>query len=143
MPTRRASGTWNGTLKDGDGSFRGASGAVEAPYSFGSRFEEAGGTNPEELIGAALAACFSMALSGNLERAGGKPERVHTDAATTIERSGDGFRITRIHLDTRARASDIDEDTFQETARKTRDTCPVSMALQDGVEITLDAALES
>jgi lipoyl-dependent peroxiredoxin len=143
MPTRRASGTWDGTLKEGKGSFSGESGAIEAPYSFGSRFEEAGGTNPEELIGAALAACFSMALSGNIERAGGKPDRVHTDAACTIERSGDGFRITRIHLDTRVRASGIDEDRFQETAGKTRDTCPVSMALQESVEITMDASLES
>lgn len=143
MPTRRASGTWDGTLKEGKGSFRGESGAIEAPYSFGSRFEEAGGTNPEELIGAALAACFSMALSGNVERAGGKPERVHTDAACTIERSGDGFRITRIHLDTRVRASDIDRDSFQETAQMTSETCPVSMALKESVEITVDATLES
>jgi lipoyl-dependent peroxiredoxin len=84
-----------------------------------------------------------MALSGNIERTGGKPERVHTDAACTIERSGDGFRITRIHLDTRVRASGIDEDRFQETAGKTRDTCPVSMALQESVEISMDASLES
>jgi osmotically inducible protein OsmC len=141
MPTRNASATWEGGLQQGKGSFQGESGAVEGSYSFGSRFGDTGGTNPEELLAAAEAACFSMALSVGLEKNGTPPERVHTDAACTIEKVGEGFKITTIRLRVRARVPDVDESTFQEVARATKTGCPVSQALA-GVNIELDAALE-
>jgi osmotically inducible protein OsmC len=118
------------------------SGAYEGAYSFGSRFEEAPGTNPEELIGAALAGCFSMALAGALGRGGHRPERVATKAKVHIEKVGEGFAITRIELDTEARVPGIDEAAFRETAEGAKKGCPVSKALT-GVEITLDARLVS
>ena len=140
MPTRRASATWEGGLKGGTGSFRGESGAVDARYSFGSRFEEAGGTNPEELLAAAEAACFSMALAGALERNGTPSSRVQTDAACTIEKGESGFGITGIRLRTRVKA-DVDAETFQRIARETKEACPVSKALA-AIEIELEAELE-
>jgi osmotically inducible protein OsmC len=118
------------------------SGAYEGRYSFGSRFEEAPGTNPEELIGAALAGCFSMALSGALGRGGHPPESVATQAKVHIEKVGDGFSITRIELSTEARVPGIDEAAFQEAAQGAKTGCPVSRAL-GGVEISLDARLVS
>lgn len=142
MPTRRAEAQWNGDLKGGKGTMALGSGAYEGAYSFGSRFEEAPGTNPEELIGAALAGCFSMALSGALGRGGHDPERVATKAKVHIEKVGEGFAITRIDLDTEARVPGIDEAAFRETAEGAKKNCPVSKAL-GGVEITLDARLVS
>lgn len=142
MPTRKANAVWEGGLRGGRGEFGSESGAIGGSYSFGSRFEEAGGTNPEELLAAAEAACFSMALAGALEREGGTPARVQTDAACSIERVGDGFKITRIKLTTRAQASGVDEAAFQRIAQATKEGCPVSKAILGNVEIELDATLE-
>lgn len=142
MPTRRAEAQWNGDLKGGKGTMALGSGAYEGGYSFGSRFEEAPGTNPEELIGAALAGCFSMALSGALGRGGHSPERIDTRAKVHIEKVGEGFGITRIELDTEARVPGIEEAAFRETAEGAKQNCPVSKAL-GGVEISLDARLVS
>jgi osmotically inducible protein OsmC len=140
MPVRNASAEWNGSLKEGRGTMRLGSGAFEGRYSFGSRFEEAGGTNPEELIGAAHAGCFSMAFAGGLGRAGFEPKRVATDARVTIEKGEAGFRITRIDLRTEAEVPGIDEAKFREVAEAAKQGCPVSQALA-GVDIRLDAKL--
>lgn len=140
MPTRNANAVWDGPIQEGQGTMTLGSGAFEGSYSFGSRFEEASGTNPEELIGAAHAGCFSMALSGNLGRAGHRPERVETAARVHLEKAGDGFRIAKIELDCQARVPGIDEETFREVARRSKESCPVSQALA-GVEIALDAHL--
>ncbi|CAN5645336.1 OsmC family protein [soil metagenome] len=142
MPTRKADATWKGGLQKGSGHFNGESGAIGGDYSFGSRFGESGGTNPEELLAAAEAACFSMALAGALEKGGNTPERVHTEAACTVEKSSEGFTITSIRLQTRARVPGIDAASFQQVAEETKQGCPVSRALA-GVRIDLDAQLES
>lgn len=142
MPTRNATATWEGGLQQGKGSFEGESGAIGGTYSFGSRFGDAGGTNPEELLAAAEAACFSMALSVALERNGTVAERVHTKAACTIDRVGEGFRITTMKLDVTARVPGLDDATFQALATDTKSGCPVSVALA-GVDIQLTARLES
>lgn len=141
MPTRKAEATWNGGLKGGKGSMKGESGAVSGSYSFGSRFEEGAGTNPEELLAAAEAACFSMALAGALEKGGNSPERVHTEAACTVEKVGDGFGITKIRLRTRARVPGVEEAAFQKAVNETKTGCPVSRALS-AIEIEVDATLE-
>ncbi len=109
MPVRSANAVWEGGLKDGAGHLALGSGAFEGRYSFGSRFEEAGGTNPEELIGAAHAGCFSMALSAALGRAGYAPKRIATAAKVHLEKVGDAFRITRIDLTTEAEIPGIDD----------------------------------
>ena len=140
MPTRSASATWSGDLKTGNGNFKGASGAIQGSYSFGTRFEAAPGTNPEELIGAAHASCFSMALAAGLGKNGFKPESVATTAAVSIEKVGEGFKITRIELDNESSVPGIDDAAFQDQARKAKEGCPVSQAL-GGVEITLNARL--
>jgi len=140
MPVRKANAVWEGSLKEGQGTMRLGSGAFEGRYSFGSRFEEAGGTNPEELIGAAHAGCFSMAFAAGLGRAGFPPKRVATSAKVHIEKVGEGFKITRIELDNESEVPGIDDATFQEAARKAKEGCPVSQAL-GGVEITLNARL--
>ena len=142
MPTRNAHAAWEGGLRGGKGTFGGESGVIGGDYSFGSRFESAGGTNPEELLAAAEAACYSMALSGALERAGQKPERVETRAACTIEKVGDAFAITRIRLAVTARVPGMDRDAFKDAAEATKSACPVSKALLGNVEIELDARLE-
>lgn len=118
------------------------SGAYEGQYSFSSRFEEGQGTNPEELIAAAHAGCFSMALSGDLGRAGYDPKQVQTTAKVHLTKGDGGFRITRIHLETEAEVPGIDEDTFQEVAEGAKKGCPVSQALAAVDEITLDARLK-
>ena len=141
MPTRTANATWEGRIRDGKGSFGGESGAIGGDYSFGSRFGDAGGTNPEELLAAAEAACFSMALSGNLERAGMRPEHIETRAACTIEKQGDGFRITTMQLTVRATVPGADRDAFKDVAEQTKDTCPISLALLGNVQLELDAQL--
>jgi osmotically inducible protein OsmC len=116
------------------------SGAYEGQYSFSSRFEEGTGTNPEELIAAAHAGCFSMALSGGLSRAGHAPTRVHTTARVQLEKGDAGFSITTIELDTEAEVPGIDEATFQDQAATAKAGCPVSRALA-GVDIKLNARL--
>lgn len=142
MPIRTAEARWQGRLKDGKGTMKLGSGAFEGPYSFQSRFEEGKGTNPEELIGAAHAGCFSMALSMLLEKAGHPPEEIHTKAGVRIEKAGEGFRITAIELDTEARVPGMDEPAFKEQAAVAKKNCPVSQALS-GPEITLKARLIS
>jgi osmotically inducible protein OsmC len=141
MPTRKASATWEKGLQNGNGSFSGESGTIRGSYSFGSRFANATGSNPEELLAAAEAACFSMALSLGLEKNGTPPERVTTDAACTIDKVGEGFRITTMRLDVTAQVPGIDDAKFQEIAKATKDGCPVSQALRGNVDITLNARL--
>ena len=138
MPVRKAHAAWTGGLKEGSGRMAFGSGAYEGPYSFSSRFEEGTGTNPEELIGAAHAGCFSMALAGALGRAGFEPRRVATDARVTIEKQEAGFRITRILLRTEVDVPGMEEAAFQEVAEKAKSGCPVSQALA-GVDIQLEA----
>jgi lipoyl-dependent peroxiredoxin len=140
MPARTGSARWEGGLQDGKGTVRLGSGAFEGPYSFSSRFEDGSGTNPEELIGAAHAGCFSMALSVGLERAGTPPTSVETTANVHLERADAGFRISRIDLDTTAVVPGIDDAAFQEQAATAKANCPVSQALA-GTEITLTARL--
>jgi osmotically inducible protein OsmC len=142
MPTRHASATWTGDLRSGKGTFSGESGAVGGEYSFGTRFGDAQGTNPEELLAAADAACFSMALSGALQKAGMTPEKIETKAACTIEKVGDGFKITRMKLDCTARVPGADRDAFKDIAEATKSACPVSTALMGNVDIELDARLD-
>ena len=142
MPVRKASAVWNGSLKEGNGSMQMGSGAYEGPYSFGSRFLEEPGTNPEELIAAAHAGCFSMALSGGLGRSGFEVTSISTSAKATLEKVGEGFQITRIELTTEGVVPGIDEETFIEHAEGAKANCPVSKALA-GVEITLNASLAS
>jgi|SRR5688572_32148690 len=142
MPTRRASATWEGGLKDGRGSFNGESGTIGGSYTAGSRFADSEqGTNPEELLAAAEASCFSMALAAGLEKNGTPPTRVSTDAACTVDRVEDGFKITTMRLTTRAQVPGIDAEAFARIAEGTRQGCPVSKALA-GVDIQLDAQLE-
>ena len=140
MPVRQAKAVWEGGLKDGEGKVSLGSGAFEGRYSFTSRFEEGTGTNPEELIGAAHAGCFSMALTAGLGRAGFAPKRVATTAKVHIEKVGEGFKITKIELATEAAVPGIDDAAFQDLARKAKEGCPVSQALA-GVDISLDARL--
>jgi osmotically inducible protein OsmC len=139
----KASAVWNGTLKEGDGTMKTGSGSLDGPYSFKSRFEDGTGTNPEELIGAALAACFSMALSAGLERAGTPAERVETDAVVHLRNDGSGPSIAEIALTTTGTVPGIDDDAFQKAAEATRQDCIVSRALAGVPTITLDATLVS
>ncbi|HWE03801.1 MAG TPA: OsmC family protein [Tepidisphaeraceae bacterium] len=129
MPIRSADAVWNGDLKGGNGTMKLGSGAYEGQYSFGSRFENGTGTNPEELIGAAHAGCFSMALSAGLGKAGLTPKRIHTSAKVTIEKVGEGMKITKIQLNTEAEVPGIDDAAFQAIAVQTKAGCPVSQAL--------------
>jgi osmotically inducible protein OsmC len=140
----KASAVWNGTLKEGDGTMKSGSGAVDGPYSFKSRFEEDGsGTNPEELLGAALAGCFSMALSAGLERAGTPAEQVATEALVYLRNDGSGPRVAEIALTTTGRVPGIDEETFRQAAEQTGKECIVSRALGGVDKVTVDAKLES
>jgi osmotically inducible protein OsmC len=142
MPLRTASAQWNGPLVEGNGTMAFGSGAYEGQYSYGSRFEEGTGTNPEELIAAAHAGCFSMAFAGNLTRAGHNPEQVNSEAQVQLDKQADGFAITHIHLVTRARVPGIDDETFQRVAEETKVGCPVSQALK-AVDLSVEATLES
>ena len=129
MPTRKASAVWNNGLKGGNGSFRGETG-LSGSYSFGSRFENASGSNPEELLAAALAACFSMALSGNLEKNGTPGTKVETSAACTIEKVDDKQTVTKIALTVKGTVPKIDKATFDRIVQETSVGCPVSRALK-------------
>ena len=140
MPTRNASAKWEGGLKGGKGSFSGQTG-LGGQYNFSSRFEEGTGSNPEELLAAAEAACFSMALSAGLEKNGTPPTSVETKAACTVEKVGEGFGITKMALDVRAVVPNLDDATFQKIAAATKEGCPVSKALKGNVDITLNATL--
>lgn len=143
MPIRRASAVWEGGLKDGTGTYKSESGSAQGAYSF-SRFEEGGSmSNPEELLAAAEASCYSMALSGALGKNGTPPTRVATDASCTVEKVGDGFQITTMKLDVRASVPNIDDAKFQELAKSTLTGCPVSKALAGGsIKLELNALLE-
>jgi lipoyl-dependent peroxiredoxin len=140
MSTRKAHARWEGNLKEGRGRVDFGAGAFSAPYSFVSRFEEGAGTNPEELLGAAHASCFAMALSLVLSEAGFKPDYVDATANVTIAPQDGGFKITRSHLVCEARIADIDAATFAKHAENAKASCPVSKALA-GTEITLEAKL--
>ena len=140
MATRTGAAVWEGTLKEGKGTMKLGSGAFEGPYSFSSRFESGKGTNPEELIGAAEAGCFSMALAFNLEKAGHPAKRVITTATVKLEPGDGGFKITSIDLKTEANVPGIDETKFKDQAELTKKTCPVSVALA-GTQINLEAKL--
>jgi osmotically inducible protein OsmC len=140
MPVRSSSAVWNGNLLQGSGTMKLGSGAYEGKYSFPSRFESGQGTNPEELIAAAHAGCYSMALSATLGKAGFNPTRVATTAKVHLEKVGDGFSITKIELVTEAQIPGIDNATFQTNAEAAKKGCPVSKALA-ATEITLSAKL--
>jgi lipoyl-dependent peroxiredoxin len=140
MAIRTSEAEWRGTLREGQGRMKLGSGAFEGEYSFPSRFESGQGTNPEELIGAAHAGCFSMALAAALTKAGHAPTRVHTVARVHLDKVDQGFAITTIDLETDAEVSGIDEAAFQREAQSAKQNCPVSKALQ-GVTINLTARL--
>jgi lipoyl-dependent peroxiredoxin len=140
MARRTSDAQWDGTLGDGKGRFWTGSGEVSGVFTFGTRFEEQPGTNPEELIGAAHASCFSMALAGDLEKAGHRPEAVRTTAAVDLEKGDAGWDITGIHLETQAQVPGIDAEELRRIAEGTRVGCPVSKALA-GVPISLTASL--
>jgi osmotically inducible protein OsmC len=142
MPTRKASAVWEGGLKTGKGTFNGASGKIGGSYSFATRFGEEPGTNPEELLAAAEAACYSMALSLGLEQNGTPPKSVRTTAECTIQSDGGGFSITTMKLTVRADVPGVDAATFQKLAEATEKGCPVSKALQGNVKFELDAKLD-
>ena len=142
MPTRTASAKWEGGLRGGKGSFKGATG-LGGQYSVSSRFENGEGSNPEELLAAAEAACYSMALSANLEKNGTPPTRVETTARCTIEKVNDANTITRMELEVVAVVPNLDQETLQRLATQTADTCPVSRALRGNVQITANAKLVS
>jgi lipoyl-dependent peroxiredoxin len=141
MPDRKASAVWEGGLKDGKGTFTGETGGISGQYNFSSRFEQGAGSNPEELLAASHAACFSMALSAQLERNGTAAQRVETNAVCTVEKVGEGFKITTMKLTTRATVPGLDAAKFQELANAAVQGCPVSQALKGNVNVQLDAAL--
>lgn len=141
MPTRTATAKWDGPFNRGRGSMSFGGGAFEGSYSAASRFEEGEGTNPEELIAAAHAGCFSMALALALGEAGHEPESIETQADVTISPAGDGFEIDRINLHTSARVPGIDQDEFERLAGAAKEGCPVSKALGAVGEINLEAQL--
>jgi lipoyl-dependent peroxiredoxin len=139
---RKATAVWEGGLKDGKGRLTTDSRALaDTPYSFGTRFEGAPGTNPEELLGAAHAGCFSMALSLQLGEAGIRPERIETKCTITFEKLDTGFTITRSHLDVAVRAPGADRAKFEAAAQNAKAGCPLSKVLK--AEISMDARLEA
>jgi osmotically inducible protein OsmC len=140
MPIRHAQAIWEGNLREGKGRMKLGSGAFEGTYSYPSRFEEADGTNPEELLGAAHAGCFSMAFSSALGRAGFTPVKIETKASVHLEKLEEGFTIVRIDLETEAEVPDIEEDQFLEIANGAKKNCPISRALAVP-EINLEAKL--
>ncbi len=141
MPTSKSNATWNGNLKNGNGVMKFDSGSYEGEYTFASRFENGKGTNPEELIGAALAGCFAMALSKELAEAGHDPQSVDARAEVTFEVADGGPAITGITLIAKADVPGIDEETFLEFAEGAKEGCPVSKALE-GTNISLNATLK-
>ena len=142
MPTRKSSARWEGGLKGGKGTFKGESGAIDGQYSFSSRFEEGVGSNPEELLAAAEAACFSMALSGGLEKNNTPATYVETDAACTVGPDPEGgFKITAMALNVRAAVPGIGDAKFQEIVKATLTGCPVSKAFQGNLQLTGNAKL--
>jgi osmotically inducible protein OsmC len=143
MATRNASATWKGNLQEGEGTMGLGSGAWEGPFTFKSRFEEGAGANPEELIGAALAGCFTMQVSHMLSEAGHVPDSVQTQAKVQIRNIDGAPTIAQIDLVTTANVPGVDDATFQETAKAAKDGCIISRALAGVGNITLEATLES
>ena len=139
MPTRKAHARWEGTIKDGKGTVDFGNGAFKGPYSFGSRFADGAGTNPEELLGAAHAGCFAMALSGNLGKRGFTADNIDASAHVTLELKDGKQTVTKIHLDVTAKVPNITPEAFAEAAAETKTGCPISRLLN--AEITLDAKL--
>ena len=139
MPTRSANAEWKGGVK-GQGSFRGQTG-LGGQYNFSSRFENGAGSNPEELLAAAEAACFSMALAFALEKDGHPATSVQTKADCTIEKQGEGFKITRMMINVQAAVPGIDPAKFQSIAQATKEGCPVSTALKGNVQLEIEAKL--
>ena len=140
MPLRTSSAEWKGTLRAGSGTLRVGTGLWEGAYSFGSRFEDEPGTNPEELLAAAHAACFSMALSGLLEDSGYQPRSIRTTASVSLNKTEGAYRIREVRLVTEADVAEIDDETFLKLAEQARANCPVSVALC-GVAISVEASL--
>jgi len=139
---RKGSAVWNGGLKDGKGTVSTESGTLkDTQYSFAARFESGAGTNPEELLAAAHAGCFSMALSGQLGAANLKADRIATTATITLEKLESGFAITKVHLDVKAKIPGADKAAFETAANNAKAGCPVSKLFK-GAEITMSAALE-
>jgi lipoyl-dependent peroxiredoxin len=139
---RKGSARWSGTLKEGKGTVSTGSGLLrDAQYSFGTRFEEGEGTNPEELIAAAHAGCFSMALSAQLTEAGSPPETIETTATVILEKTDAGFSVTKVHLEVKGRVPGASEESFEKAANGAKEGCPISRLLN--AEITMDAHLES
>ena len=141
MPIRTASARWSGNLTEGSGTIRTDKGGFEGNYSFTSRFEEGEGTNPEELIGAAHAGCFSMAFSKGLADAGHTPTSVETTAKVHLDKTDAGMTVTRIDLDTVGDVPGIDDAEFQKIAEGAKANCPISRLLSPGAKITLSARL--
>ncbi|TMC26516.1 MAG: OsmC family protein [Chloroflexi bacterium] len=142
MPVRTAEARWQRSLQDGSGTMRLGSGAFEGNYSFKSRMEEGAGTNPEELIGAAHAGCFSMAFANGLTQAGHKPQEIRTTASVHFDKTEQGWAITRIDLATEGNVPDIDEASFKRIAEEAKQGCPVSKALA-ATPISLKATLKT
>ena len=140
MPLRRAEADWQGTFRDGAGKMKLGSGAFESAFSYRTRMEEDPGTNPEELLGAAHAGCFSMSLARRLSAAGYSPEHIHTEARVRFGRAGEGYAISRIDLRTEAEVPGVDQELFLEKAEAAKRDCAISKALA-GVEIGLEARL--
>ncbi len=140
MAVRNAKASWQGGLTDGKGTMALGSGAFEGSFSFNTRMGDEPGTNPEELIGAALAGCYTMALNATLEKEGNKPNGIKTEARVHFGKDESGFAITKIELQTEADIDGIEDEKFQEIAEKVKKTCPVSKALA-GTEIVVDAKL--
>jgi osmotically inducible protein OsmC len=140
MSKHFASAVWRGNLPKGNGKYTLSSSGFKDSYTFHSRFEDGQKSSPEELIGAALASCFSMALAGSIDKNGGNPESIETDAEVILAKTGDSFSITEIHLNTRGKASGIDHDQFIKLANDAKENCPVSRALGE-VNVKLEAEL--
>ncbi|WP_036486594.1 OsmC family protein [Myxosarcina sp. GI1] len=140
---RTANAVWNGNLKSGDGRIDTTSGILkQTPYSFTTRFEDSPGTNPEELLAASHAACYSMAFALTLSNKGYQPASIDTRPVCTLESQADGsFKITKIHLETKGQVPDMNAETFQQIAQEAEAVCVISNALRQGVEIELDASL--
>ena len=140
--TKNAQAQWSGGIKSGKGNITSESGALKSqPYGFNTRFEGEPGTNPEELIAAAHAGCFTMALSKIIEEAGSTAETLETKAHVTIEKKGEGFEITTIHLDLSGKVPNMDQAKFQDCATKAKDNCPVSKLFKGNAQVSLEARL--
>lgn len=142
MPTRTSSAVWKGGLKSGEGKVTVGKGVFEGDYSFPSRFEEGSGTNPEELLAASHAGCLSMALAAGLEKAGTPATQIATRASATLEKVGEGFRVTKMRLEVRGKVPGVDSAAFKKAAEAAKDGCPISNALKNNVTFDLDAQLD-